>query len=164
MKLRVVLVILLLAVVVQASSKSSDFAGRWKFVPEKSKGGAYFPPDTTLVVKQSTTRLTFEYWANNHLFQRDVYRTDGKEEKAYANANETVFVDGHLRNNELDITTHHIIENEIGPQSFNDVDRWIVSSDGKTLTGRPSDGKTVVFQREEGTASAAPAGPPPAKK
>ena len=163
MKVRVVLVVLLLAVLVQAASKSSDFAGKWKFVPEKSKGGVYFPPDTTLVVKQSSTRLTFEYWANNHLFQRDEYRTDGKQEKAYTNANETVFVDGRLRNKELDITTHHIMENEIGSQSFNDVDRWIVSPDGKTLTGRPSDGKNVVFQRADADSADAPATPPARK-
>jgi len=146
---------------VQAASKSSDFAGRWKFIAEKSKGGSYFPPDTTLVVRQLGSRMYFEYWANNHLFQRDEYRTDGKMEKSYTNANESVFVDGRLYKNELQITTHHVIEGEIGSQSFNDVDRWTVSQDGKTLTGRPSDGKTVVFQREEAN-PAAPATPPPA--
>lgn len=158
MKLRVVVLVLLLVVLVQAASKSSDFAGRWKFIAEKSKGGSYFPPDTTLVVRQLGSRMYFEYWANNHLFQRDEYRTDGKMEKLYTNANESVFLEGRLIKNDLQLTTHHMIEGEIGSQSFNDVDHWIVSPDGKTLTSKPSDGKTVVFQREE---AAAPATPPP---
>ena len=163
-KLRVVLVVLFLVVLVQAATKSSDFAGRWKFIAEKSTGGEYFPPGTTLVVRQAGARIYFEYWANNHLFERDEYRTDGKTEKLYTNANETAMVDSRLRKNELLITTHHIMENEIGSKSFDDVDRWILSEDGKTLTSKPSDRKVMVFQREEASPAAAPANPPAAKK
>ena len=162
MRLRVLVVFLLLAATLQAATGSSDFVGRWRFVPEKSKGGEHFPPQTTLVVKQAGTRMYFEYWANNHLFQRDEYRTDGKAEKLYANANETVTVDGRLMKNQLQITTHHIMESEVGSQSFNDTDNWVVSKDGKTLTFRPSDNRNMYFEREQAkpAATAEPAAKP----
>ena len=172
LRVRLLVVFLLLAVALQAATVASDLVGRYHFIPEKSKGGQHFPPDTTLLVKQAGSRMYFEYWANNRIFQRDEYRADGKSEKLYTNTNETVLVDGRLSKNELMITTHHIIENEIGPQSFNDIDRWVLSKDGKTLAYHPSDGKGMLFERESTTptlppppaAQAAPAPAPPAKK
>jgi hypothetical protein len=146
-----------LAATLQAATAPSDFVGRWRFVPEKSKGGEHFPPSTTLVIKQAGVRMYFEYWANDRMFQKDEFRTDGKPEKLYTNANETVMVDGRLSKNRLQLTTHHLIESEIASQSFNDVDYWEVSKDGKTLVSRPSDGKTLYFERETAKPAAAPA-------
>ena len=150
MKVRNVLLVLLLAGIAVAATKSaSDLPGTWKFMPEKSAGGKTFPPDTTLVVREYGSRIYFEYWANNHVFRRESYRTDGQAEKAYVTANERVQVSGKIRKNELIITTYHIMENEIGPQSFNETDRWILSDSGKVLTAKPSDNKTLVFERED---------------
>lgn len=156
MRLRLLVVFLLIAATLQAATAASDFVGRWRFVAEKSKGGMHFPPSTTLVVKQAGARMYFEYWANDRMFQKDEYRTDGKPEKLYTNANETVVVDGRLSKNRLQLTTHHLIENEIGPQSFNDTDMWVLSGDGKTLSFRPSDGKNLYFERDESKPKAAP--------
>ena len=163
-KLRVLVVFFLMAAALQAATPATQIAGRWHFVAEKSKGGAHFPPQTTLVVKQAGSRIYFEYWANNHLFQKDEYRTDGKAEKLYTNANETVMVDGRLSKDRLQITTHHLMENEIGSQSFNDIDAWVVSKDGKTLLSRPSDGKDLYFERDDASAAPAATPPPPAAK
>ncbi len=162
MRFRVLLGFLLMAVLVQAATTANPLVGRWHFVAEKSKGGQHFPPDTTLVVKQAGSRMYFEYWANNHLFQRDEYRTDGKAEKLYTNANETAFADARLLKKQLRITTHHIIESEIGSKSFDDTDSWIVSNDGSTLTFRSSDGQNIFFEREQ--PKPAEAQTPPAKK
>ena len=158
MKVRTfLLVLLLVGIAVAAAKSSSDLSGTWKFVPEKSAGGHTFPPDTSLVVKEYGARIYFEYWANNHVFRRESYRTDGNAEKGYATANERVTVQGKIRKNELILTTNHIMENEIGSQSFSETDRWIVSDNGKVLTCKPSDNKTLVFEREDGKSAAAPA-------
>ncbi len=162
MRLRVLVAFLLMATLLQAATTANPLLGRWHFVPDKSKGGQHFPPDTTLVVKQAGSRMYFEYWANNHLFQRDEYRTDGKVEKLYTNANETATADSRLLKNQLRITTHHIMENEIGSKSFDDTDSWIASKDGSTLTFRSSDGQNMLFEREGAKPAAAQA--PPAKK
>lgn len=164
MKLRVLVVFLLLATALQAATPGSALAGRWHFLAEKSKGGEHFPPDTTLLVKQYGSRIYFEYVANNRVFQRDEYRTDGKSVKLYKNANEEVFVDGRLSKNELRLTTHHIIENEIGSQSFDDMDSWVISKDGKNLIFHSSDGKNMQFQREEASAATPAAASAPAAK
>jgi len=156
-KLRVLVVILLLVGMLSAATKTnSDLVGTWKFVPAKSNGGQSFPPETTLVVKEHASRIYFEYWANNHVFRRDAYRTDGTAEKAYTTPNETVTVQGKMRKNELIITTYHIMENEIGSQSFSETDRWVLSDEGKVLTGKSSDTKHVVFERESTKTSTPP--------
>ncbi len=162
MRFRFLVAFLLMAALVQAATIATPLVGRWHFVPDKSKGGQHFPPDTTLVVKQAGSRMYFEYWANNHLFQRDEYRTDGKAEKLYTNANETAFGDARLFKKELRITTHHIIESEIGSKSFDDTDTWIVSKDGSTQTFKSSDGQNMFFEREQ--LKPAEAQTPPAKK
>ena len=163
-KLRVLVVFFLMASVLQAATPASQLAGRWHFVAEKSKGGEHFPLQTTLVVKQAGSRIYFEYWANNRMFQKDEYRTDGKSEKLYVNANETVMVDGRLSKDRLQITTHHLIEGEIGSQSFNDIDSWVVSKDGKSLLSHRSDGKNMYFEREDASAAPPATPPPPAAK
>lgn len=163
MKLRILVVVLLLVGMLPAATKVvSELNGRWKFLPAKSSGGQSFPPDTTLVVKQYGTHIFFEYWANDHVFRRDNYSTDGSSEKAYTTPNETAMVTGRIRKNELIITTSHIMENEIGAQSFSETDRWVLSDGGKVLTGKGSDGKTLVFERE-GAATAPPPAAPAAK-
>ncbi|HVP43224.1 MAG TPA: hypothetical protein VMS96_07310 [Terriglobales bacterium] len=161
MRLRFLVLFVLMAVIVQAATTASPLAGRWHFVPEKSKGGQHFPPDTTLVVKQAGSRMYFEYWANNRIFQKDEYRTDGTSEKLYSNANETATVDARLLKNQLQITTHHLMESEIGSKSYNDTDSWVVSKDGSTLTFRSSDGNNLFFEREGAKpAAAAPTAAP----
>ena len=165
-RVRVLVAFLLLAVTLQAATVASDMVGRWHFLPEKSKGGQHFPPETTLVVKQAGARMYFEYWANNRIFQRDDYRTDGKMEKLYKNANEEVYLDGRLSKDKLRLTTHHIMENEVGSQSFDDTDTWVLSKDGKTLTFESADNKNMYFEREQPkpAEAAAPAKPAPAAK
>ena len=155
----VLLVLFLVGLAMAATKPVSDLPGTWKFVPAKSAGGHSFPPDTTLVVKEFGARIYFEYWANNHVFRRESYRTDGTAEKAYSTPNEQVTTQGKIHKNELIITTNHIMENEIGSQSFSETDRWILSDGGKALTLKPSDNKTLVFEREGAKAAAAPADP-----
>ncbi len=170
MRYRVLVAVLLLSVTLLAAMKSSDIAGTWKFVPGKSTGGYNFPPDTTLVVKQYGARTYFEYWANDHLFRRDDYATDGRSEKLYSTANETAVIAAKWRKNELQIVTQHVMENEIGSQSFSETDRWILGDQGKSLTAKTSDGKVVVFERQSNstarpaTSSDKPAASPPAAK
>jgi hypothetical protein len=166
-KARVLVVFLLLAVTLQAATVASEMVGRWHFLPEKSKGGQHFPPETTLVVKQAGARMYFEYWANNRLFQRDDYRTDGKLEKLYKNKNEEVYLDGRLSKDKLRLTTHHVMENEVGSQSFDDTETWVLSKDGKMLTFESADNKNMYFEREQAKPAAAtppPTTPTPAAK
>lgn len=163
MRFRVLVVFLLMAVTLQAATVASEMVGRWHFLPEKSKGGVYFPPETTLVIKQAGARMYFEYWANNHLFQKDEYRTDGKMEKLYKNANEEVVVDGKASKNQLRLTTHHIMENETGSQSFDEINTWVLSKDGKTLSFLSSDAKNLYFEREQPKPAEATPAPAPKK-
>lgn len=168
-RLRVLVVFLLLAATLQAASVASGFVGRWHFLPEKSKGGQHFPPETTLVIKQAGSRMYFEYWANNRIFQKDEYRTDGKSEKLYKTANEEAFADGKLSKDKLRLTTHHIMENELGSQSFDELNTWVLSKDGKKLTFESSDSRNMYFEREEDKPAAEkaadkPAAPVPAGK
>ncbi len=162
MRLRVLVGFLFLAVTLQAATVSSGMVGRWHFVPEKSKGGEHFPPDTTLVIKQAGARMYFEYWANNHLFQRDDYRTDGKMEKLYKTPNEEAYVDGKATKDKLRLTTHHIMENEVGSQSFDELNTWVLSKDGKQLTFEASDNRNMYFEREQDKPAAQKAADKPA--
>ncbi len=164
MRLRLFVVLLLMAATLQAATVASDMVGRWHFLPEKSKGGQHFPPETTLVVKQAGARMYFEYWANNRVFQRDDYRTDGKMEKLYKTPNEEAYLDGRLSKDKLRLTTHHIMENEVGSQSFDDVDTWVLSRDGKMLTFQSADNKNMYFEREEPKPAAATPTPAAKKK
>ena len=164
MKVRVLLLVVALISSLQAATKpGNEIVGAWKFVPAKSTGGENFPPDTMLVVKQFGSRVYFEYWANHHLFQGAQFRTDGKSEKLYTNANETAMVQAHFNKKSLNITTQHLMENEIGSQSFSDSDRWTVSEDNKALVAKLSTGKTITFERATPEEAKAATTPAPAK-
>ncbi len=148
MKPRVLLLVLVMATAVQAATKpGNEMMGAWKFVADKSTGGENFPPDTMLIVKQFGARVYFEYWANKRLFQGAQYRADGKAEKAYSTPNETAMVSAKFHKKDLVITTQHLMENEIGSQSYSEADRWTISEDNKVLTAKLSTGKTITFER-----------------
>lgn len=150
MKRRVLLLVLVMAAAVQAlaaTKPGNEMVGPWKFVAAKSTGGENFPPDTILIVKQFGARIYFEFWANKRVFQGAQYRTDGKAEKAYSTPNETAMVTAKFHKKDFVITTQHLMENEIGSQSYSEADRWIVSADNKMLTAKLSTGKTITFER-----------------
>ncbi len=159
-RFRILFVFLLLAATLQAASVPSGMVGRWHFLPEKSKGGEHFPPETTLVIKQFGARMYFEYWANNRIFQKDEYRTDGKSEKLYKTPNEEAYADGHLSKDKLRLTIHHIMENELGSQSFDELSTWVLSKDGKKLSYEASDNHNLYFDREDEKPAAATTAPP----
>jgi len=49
----------------------------------------------------------------------------------------------------LQVRMHHLVRSEIADTDWTETDTWTLSDDGKTLTHRISDGKTLVYEKQE---------------
>jgi hypothetical protein len=148
---------LLLALAVagtMAASKDTliDFSGTWKLNMRKSKGAPDWQPDTVLVVLQSPYQIHFAYFLNGDAtqpFQNRDYVINGKEAKLYATANETAYVSVRRTNKKvLQVRTRHVVRGEVADADWTETDTWTLSDDGKTLTNKLSDGKTIVYEKQ----------------
>jgi hypothetical protein len=151
----VLLLLVLAAGGARAASKDRpiNFSGTWKLNMKKSRGAPDWRPETVLVVLQSSYQVHFAYFLNSDVdqpFQKYDYVTNGKERQLYATGNETAF--GSARwsgKNVLQVRTHHVVRSEIADTDWIETDTWVLSDDGKTLTNRASDGKLVVYDKQE---------------
>ena len=130
-----------------------DFSGTWKLNMQKSKGAPDWRPDTVLVVLQSPYQVHFVYFLNGDApspFESRDYVTNGKESKLYATGNEEAYASVRWTSkNVLQVRTHHLVRNEIADTDWTETDTWTLSDDGKTLTHKLSDGKTLVYDKQE---------------
>jgi hypothetical protein len=130
-----------------------DFSGTWKLNMKKSKGAPDWRPDTVLVVLQSPYQIHFTYFVNPdavQAFENHDYVTNGKESKLYTTATEQVSASVRWTGkNVLQVRTRHMVRSEIADTDWTEVDTWSLSDDGKTLTNKLSDGKTIVYDRSE---------------
>jgi hypothetical protein len=151
----VVTLLLTLAVAgTMAASKNTliDFSGTWKLNMQKSKGAPEWRPDTVLVILQSPYQIHFAYFLNADVtkpFENRDYQINGKEAQIYATANETAYVSVRQTNKKvLQVRTHHVAHSEIADTDWTETDSWTLSDDGKTLTNKLSDGKTIVYDKQ----------------
>jgi hypothetical protein len=136
-----------------AKDKPVNFSGTWKLNVKKSKGAPDWRPETVLVVLQSPYQVHFAYFLNADVekpFQGYDYVTNGKERQLYATGNETAFGSARWTNkNVLQVRTHRVVRAEIADTDWTETDTWVLSDDGKTLTNKSSDGKLVVYDKQE---------------
>lgn len=136
-----------------AKGQLVDFSGTWKLNMSKSKGAPDWRPDTVLVVLQSPYQIHFAYFLNadaSQPFENHDYVPNGKESKLYATGNETAYSSARWTSkNVLQVRMHHVVRNEIGDTDWSEIDIWMLSDDGKTLTSKTSDAKILVYDKQE---------------
>lgn len=138
-----------------AASKNRlvDFSGTWKLNTKKSRGAPDWRPDTVLVVLQSPYQIHFTYFLNEdapQAFENHDYVTNGKEVRLYATGAEIAYASVRWTSkNVLQVRTKHVVRSELADTDWVETDTWSLSEDGKTLTNKLSDGKTVVYDRSE---------------
>jgi len=151
-------VMLLLALAVAGTLAASkdrlvDFSGTWKLNMKKSRGAPDWRPDTVLVVLQSPHQIHFTYFLNGDAvqpFENHDYVTNGKQTQLYVTGVETAFYSVRWTSkNVLQVRTNHLVRSEIADTDWTETDIWTISDDGKTLTNKLSDGKTIVYERSE---------------
>ena len=154
-KLLPILVILLFVAGAMAAGKDRivDFSGTWKLNMQKSHGAPDWRPETVLVVLQSPYQIHFTYFLNNDTrqpFENHDYVTNGKEQQLYASANETAYASVRWTNkNVLEVRLRHVVRSEVADTAWTETDTWTISPDGKTLTNKLSDGKTIVYDKAD---------------
>jgi len=130
-----------------------NFSGTWKLNMQKSKGAPDWTPDAVLVVLQSPYQIHFAYFLNADAptpFKNHDYVTNGKESKSYATGNEEAYASARWTSkNVLQVRLHHVVRAEIADTDWTETDTWILSDDGKTLTNKLSDGKIIVYDKQE---------------
>ncbi len=152
-KAAVMLLLTLVVVATTAADKRrlADFSGTWKLDMQKSRGAPDWRPDTVLVVLQSPYQIHFTYFLNQdakQAFENHDYVTNGKETKLYATGPEEAYASVRWTSkNVLQVRTHHLVRAEIADTDWTETDIWTLSDDGKTLTNKLSDGKTIVYDR-----------------
>ena len=136
-----------------AKDRLVDFSGTYKLNMQKSKGAPDYRPDTVLVVLQSPYQIHFVYFLTSAAptpFETHDYVTNGKESKLYATGNEEAYASVRWTSKYvLQVRTHHLVRNEIADTDWTETDTWTLSDDGKTLTHRISDGKMLVYDKQQ---------------
>jgi len=155
-KIGIIMLLLVLATegtMTAAKDKPVNFSGTWKLNMKQSKGAPDWTPDAVLVVLQSPYQIHFAYFLNADAaqpFQNHDYVTNGKQAKLYATGNETAYVSARWTSkNVLQVRLHHVVPHEIADTEWNETDTWILSDDGKTLTNKLSDGKVLIYDKQE---------------
>jgi len=136
-----------------SKDRQVDFSGTWKLNMQKSKGAPDWRPDTVLVVLQSPYQVHFVYFLNGAAptpFETHDYVTNGKESKLYGNGNEEAYASVRWTSKYvLQVRMHHVVRSEIADTDWTEIDTWTLSDDGKTLTNKISDGKVLVYEKQE---------------
>jgi len=147
------LALLALATVAATKDKLVDFSGTWKLNVKKSNGALDWRSDTVLVVLQSPYQIHFTYFLNpdaTQPFENHDYVTNGKEAQLYATGSETAYASVRWTNKRvLQVRLHHVVRSEIADTDWTETDTWTLSDDGKTLINKSSDGKTIVYDKQE---------------
>jgi len=138
-----------------AASKNQqiDFSGTWKLNMQKSKGPPDWRPDTVLVVLQSPYQIHFVYFLNADAvspFESRDYVTNGKEAQVYSTGPETAYASARWTSKYvLLVRLHHLVRAEIADTDWTETDTWTLSDDGKTLINKTSDGKIIVYDKQQ---------------
>jgi hypothetical protein len=156
--IRNVIAMLLLGLAVAGTVAASkgrqvDFSGTWKLNMKKSKGAPDWRPDTVLVVLQSPYQIHFAYFVNadtTQPFENHDYVTNGKEAKAYATGAEVAYTSARWTSkNVLEVRMRHSVRAEVADTDWTETDTWTLAGDGKTLINKSSDGKIVIYDKQE---------------
>jgi hypothetical protein len=130
-----------------------NFSGTWKLNMRKSRGAPDWRPETVLVVLQSPYQIHFTYFLNSdarQAFENHDYITNGKEQQLYATGNEIAYASVRWTSKSvLQVKLHHVVRSEIADTDWTETDTWTISDDGKTLTNKLSDGKTIVYDKAD---------------
>ncbi|HYN16026.1 MAG TPA: hypothetical protein VES66_09610 [Terriglobales bacterium] len=147
------LALLALGTVAATKDKLVDFSGTWKLNMKKSNGAPDWRPDTVLVVLQSPYQIHFAYFLNGDAtqpFENHDYVTNGKEAKLYGTGAETAYASVRWTSKRvLQVRMHHVVRSEVADTDWTETDTWTLSDDGKTLINKSSDGKTIVYDKQE---------------
>ena len=138
---------------VAATKNKLDFSGTWKVNMKKSRGAPDWRPETVLVVLQSPYQIHFTYFINEDAsqpFENHDYVTNGKETKLYATGAEIAYASVRWTSKSvLEVRMHHVVRSEVADTDWTETDTWTLSDDGKTLTNKVSDGKVMVYDKQE---------------
>jgi hypothetical protein len=149
------------------AATTPNFTGTWKYDPAKSTGGKGLPADTVLVIHQYGDRVEMKYRAGDKDLSSGAYIADGQPRKTYHAKTEDAFVRVKWQNDDLVVTTNHVIMSEIGDVApVTDTERWSLANNGQTLVRKSSDGKVIEFEKMPEPNKPAPnkaAQPAPAK-
>jgi len=147
------LLALLVLGTVAATKNKLDFSGTWKVNMKKSRGAPDWRPETVLVVLQSPYQIHFTYFINEDAsqpFENHDYVTNGKETKLYATGAEIAYASVRWTSKSvLEVRMHHVVRSEVADTDWTETDTWTLSDDGKTLTNKVSDGKVMVYDKQE---------------
>jgi len=136
-----------------SKDRQVDFSGTWKLNMQKSKGAPDWRPDTVLVVLQSPYQIHFVYFLTSAAptpFETHDYVTNGKESKLYTTGAETAYASVRWSSKYvLQVRMHHQVRSEIADTDWTETDTWTLSDDGKTLTQKLSDGKMLVYDKQQ---------------
>jgi len=136
-----------------SKDRQVDFSGTWKLNMQKSKGAPDYRPDTVLVVLQSPYQIHFVYFLTSAAptpFETHDYVTNGKESKLYTTGAETAYASVRWSSKYvLQVRMHHQVRSEIADTDWTETDTWTLSDDGKTLTQKLSDGKMLVYDKQQ---------------
>ena len=145
-----VLVVTLLAAANQSPSEPSpnavpNLAGTWKLDRDLTTADLTRVKTDVVVIKQSSENVRFEYYdRDRRRFGVETFITDGYERKRYVTRIERAYARAKWKDNLLVIRTRSTLDLE-GYQSYELLDTWERSADGKTLTNHSSDGKATVY-------------------
>ncbi len=129
-----------------------NFSGTWKLDRNLSTGQPDAKGASLLVITQSGDTLSFDYYRANNgergdLIQSSSFTTDGRERRGNKARTYITYVKSYWQGKSLILQNKGIIDPG-GEQTFTLEDRWVMSSDGKTLTDQSSDGTKTVFTRQ----------------
>jgi hypothetical protein len=137
---------------VQKSAAVPNFAGTWKLDLIHSTAGPEYLQASSIVVTPYDTgsdrKLQFEFMGGEKLLSRAVYTLDGREYPTYSNRKVAkAYVSARINKSALVVRTRTVLDLD-DTQEYTETSTWSVSSDGKVLTDKTTDGKLVCYVKQ----------------
>jgi hypothetical protein len=127
-----------------------DFSGMWVLDPINSQGDSLPRNTTVVIIRQVGDQLTFSYYRTRETDTDpsavEEFTLDGRSRKRYSSRTQIAYARAKFKKDALVIDTTTTMDVN-GTQSFSDSERWTISTDGKTLTQKVSDGTVVVYHK-----------------
>jgi hypothetical protein len=133
----------------KATSMPPNFSGTWNIDIFKSVN----LPFSHIIVSQDETSIHFDYFQGKKKMAAETFILDGRERPRWENNITRGYARAKFEKGQLVITTR-VVTDQQGDQSYMEVDKWVMSPDGSTLTNKPADGKTVIYVRKKEPAEA----------
>jgi hypothetical protein len=142
---------LLIAVAAAVTKKPPDLSGKWRLNRELSTADPRFMKDDSMIVTQKGNEVKFAYFIDDKADGAETIVVDGIDHRRYVTRIERAYARASWGNEELVIRTKHVMD-DLGYQFYDEIERWVLSANHRTLVNQLPDGKKIVWEWE---------GPPP---